>query len=402
VSAAEATFGGHLKYFYTYTNFPDDSALSALADPYRESLGNMRLKAEYRSGNWDGQVHYVLNGLYSNDLSDCALRGGIIGSGCGRLSSDHEQLFDLSSVISESDDSIVYQRLDRLVLAYSTENMVARFGRQSISWGNGMVYNPLDLFNPFPPEAIDTEYKSGDDMLYMQGLLSSGNDLQLLLIPRRKISTGELSSTESALAGKYHRLGTDYEIDLLAAINYGDQIVGAAYTGEINENVLNASLTLTRTDINEYWSAAANYNFSTVLSNRNLTGFVELFYNGFGLSGDRYSVQDVIEREDLFVRLLRGEIFTIGRFYLATGGSLELTPLFNLTPTLFVNLGDQSGLLQFSGTYSLKQNIDLLAGVNLPAGADGTEYGGIYDITPGEEQLLAPGRTLFARLAWYF
>ena len=400
-AVAETTFGGHAKFFYTYSDFPDDSVFTSIGNPYRESLGNLRLKAQYQSDRWDAQIHYVLNGLYSQDLSDCVIRVGLVGNGCAQLASDRSQLFDLSSVISEVDDSLVFQRIDRLVLSYASESLAVRFGRQAISWGNGMAYNPLDLFNPFPPDAIDTEYKRGDDMLYLQGLFSNGSDVQALYIPRRNLITGEVASNQSAVAGKYHWLGSNYELDILLAKNYGDAIIGAAYTGEWHENVVNASISLTQTDDGNTWSAAANYNYSAILADKNLTGFVELFYNGFGLSGDRHSVQDVVVQTDLFKRLARGELFTIGRYYLATGIVLEITPLLNLNPVLFVNLGDRSAMLQFSGTYSLSQNFDLLAGFNLPTGADGTEFGGI-EANPDHDELLAPGKTLFARLAWYF
>lgn len=192
-------------------------------------------------------------------------------------------------------------------------------------------------------------------------------------------------------------------IDLLAARNYGDTVVGAAYTGEWRENVINASATVTHADDENYLSVSASYNYSSILQGKNLTGFVELFYNGFGLSGKRHSIEDVIEQQALFSRLLRGELFTIGKYYLAAGTLLEATPLLNLNPILFINLGDGSAMLQFIGTYSLSQNFDLLAGFNLPMGADGTEFGGIgAGAGADQEQYLSPANTLFTRLAWYF
>ncbi len=38
-----------------------------------------------------------------------------------------------------------------------------------------------------------------------------------------------------------HWLVEDYELDLLAARNYGDNILGAGYTTELDENVINAN-----------------------------------------------------------------------------------------------------------------------------------------------------------------
>ncbi|MEN8206505.1 MAG: hypothetical protein ABFS24_10895 [Pseudomonadota bacterium] len=399
--AAEIDYGGHLKYFYTYSDFPDQSVFDGNDNPYREHLGNLRLKLEARAANWSGEIHYVMDALYSKDLASCQLRGALATGGCDNIGSDARQLFDLSTVSHHGDDALLVQRLDRLWLGYSTDKVVARFGRQSISWGNGMVYNTLDLFNPFAPDAIDTEYKRGDDMLYFQGLFYDGSDLQALLIPRRDTTTGDLEGQESSAAAKMHWLADEYELDLLAARNYGDPVLGGGYTTELGENVVNANISLTDTDNDTVFSAVINYNFSSVIRNRNLSGFIEFFYNGFGLSGRRHSIQDVVNDQDLYSRLTRGELFTTGRYYLAGSILVEMTPLLQLSPILFINLGDSSGMLQFIGTYSLAQNFDLLAGFNLPAGSDGSEFGGL-ETADEDGRLLTPPNTLFARLAWYF
>ena len=43
-------------------------------------------------------------------------------------------------------------------------------------------------------------------------------------------------------------------------------------------------------------------------------------------------------------RLERGELYTLGKHYAGASATIELTPLFLLTPSLFVNLGDPSAL----------------------------------------------------------
>ena len=399
--ATDLDFGGHLKYFYTFSDFPDESVFAGDDTPYREHIGSLRLKLGGRGSNWSGDIHYVMDGLYSKDLASCMLRGSLAGGGCEALGSDATQLFDLSTTSEIGDDLLLVQRLDRLWLGYANEQFVARFGRQAISWGNGMVYNTLDLFNPFAPDAIDTDYKRGEDMLYLQGLFESGNDLQALLVPRRNIESGDIESDESALAAKMHWLLGGNEMDLLAARNYGDNILGFGYTTEIAENVVNANISLTDTGDDTVFSAVVNYNFSSVVRGKNLNGFIEFFYNGFGLPGRENSVQDVIDDTALYERLLRGELFTTGRYYLAGSVLLEMTPLLQFNPVLFINLGDGSGMLQFIGSYSLSENIDLLAGFNLPAGPDGSEFGGLNTVA-ADTGLLTPPNTLFARLAWYF
>ena len=399
--AADIDYGGHLKYFFNYSDFPDQSVFADADNPYHEHLGNLRLKLGARGTNWSGDIQYVMDALYSKDLAACRLREALAAGDCDNLGSDARQLFDLSTSSTIGDNTLLVQRLDRLWLGYTTDRLVARFGRQAISWGNGMVYNTLDLFNPFAPDAIDTEYKRGDDMLYVQGLFDNGSDLQALLVPRRDVVSGEVEADESAVAAKMHWLANEYELDLLAARNYGDNLLGAGYTTELGENVINANISLTDTDDDTVFSAVVNYNFSAVVQNRNLSGFIEFFYNGFGLSGRRNSIEDVISDQNLYSRLVRGELYTTGRYYLAGSVLIEMTPLLQLNPALFINLGDGSGMLQFIGSYSLAQNLDLLAGFNLPAGPDGSEFGGL-DTAIADDRLLTPPNTLFARLAWYF
>jgi hypothetical protein len=399
--AADIEYGGHLKYFFNYSDFPDQSVFAGDDNPYREHLGNLRLKLGARGAHWSGDIQYVMDALYSKDLATCQLRGAVVAGGCDKPGSDARQLFDLSGSSTPGDNTLLRQYLDRLWLGYSTDRLVARFGRQAISWGNGMVYNTLDLFNPFAPDAIDTEYKRGDDMLYVQGLFDDGSDLQALLIPRRDVVSGDVEAAESAVAAKMHWLANQNELDLLAARNYGDNLLGAGYTTELGENVINANISLTDTDDDTVFSAVVNYNFSAIVQNRNLSGFIEFFYNGFGLSGRRNSIQDVVNDQPLYSRLLRGELYTTGRYYLAGSLLLEMTPLLQLNPVLFINLGDGSGMLQFIGSYSLAQNLDLLAGFSLPAGPDGSEFGGL-DTAAADDRLLTPPNTLFARLAWYF
>ncbi|MEY3007572.1 MAG: hypothetical protein RI942_1914, partial [Pseudomonadota bacterium] len=83
--------------------------------------------------------------------------------------------FALETALQSSD-----QGVDRLALSYRNSNNLLVAGRSVISWGNGLIFNPLDFFNPFSPVALDTEYKPGVDMLYWQHSTTAGNDWQLL------------------------------------------------------------------------------------------------------------------------------------------------------------------------------------------------------------------------------
>jgi hypothetical protein len=98
-------------------------------------------------------------------------------------------------------------------------------------------------------------------------------------------------------------------------------------------------------------------------------------------------------------RIARGEVYTLARDNAALGAQLEATPLVNVFANLLWNLNDASVYLQLRGVYDWQQNLQLMAGINMPAGERGTEYGGIP--MPGFGYLGA-GRSAYARVGYYF
>jgi len=67
---------------------------------------------------------------------------------------------------------------------------------------------------------------------------------------------------------------------------------------------------------------------------------------------------------------------------------------------VFVNLGDPSALFQVVFQNDLRQNLVLLSSINLPIGADGTEFGGLPTEVPG--LFLSTGPSIFVQLGWYW
>ena len=78
----------------------------------------------------------------------------------------------------------------------------------------------------------------------------------------------------------------------------------------------------------------------------------------------------------------------------------EVTPLWLLTPNVFINASDGSFLAQLVSSYDIKQDWQLLAAISLPVGTSGTEFGGIDSGITGKQ--LSTEFNLFAQLAWYF
>jgi len=399
-SSSVWTFGGHSKYQYIYTSVPGDSVLQGISgDSLQDHNLEVRLKFRVRRDRWDFDTHVQFITVHSDMLSATSDLPGLILAGSGVIN-DKRRWFDLTHEIHNEGKNATLLRLDRVSVGFTGDKTVFRFGRQAVSWGNGLLFTPMDIFNPFDPAAVDKEYKAGDDMVYGQHLLDNGNDIQAVAVIRRDLISGEVEQDKSSLALKFHGFKGAYEYDLLAAQHYGDQILGIGLSTDFGGAIWRGDLVWADTDTESVFSAVAGVSYSWVSGGRNWTGFMEYFYSGFGQRDGNYSPESLAANPELLKRLARGELFNLGRHYLGTSVTVELTPLLNLTPNFFINLTDPSALAQLVVSYDWKQDIQLLAALNVPIGPNGSEYGGIDSTQPG--LYVSTGPSLFAQLAWYF
>jgi len=379
-------FGGHTKLRAVGQTYPSDSLLHDLfGSSSVDTQGDLRLNLEHRQSGWTFNTNYQLAVLNGETFI---------------LPNDSRRLFDLTSVIDQGSESALVHRLDRLWVGYTSEKAVVRFGRQALSWGNGMFYAPMDLVNPFDPAAVDTEYKAGDDMLYLQYLRDSGADIQGAYVIRRDYLSGDVDSDAATIATKYHGFRGEGEFDVLVARHYGDNVLGLGASHAIGGAIWSGDLVVTDTDLDTIVQLSTNLSYSWNWGSKNMSGVVEYHFNGFGQHSGNYDPLSLVGNPDLLLRLGRGESFTIGRHYLAGSVLIEMTPLWSISPTLLMNASDPSGLLQLITNYSLSDNMALLGSLNFALGSNGSEFGGIETGVPN--RYLSTDAGVFAQWAWYF
>jgi hypothetical protein len=284
-------------------------------------------------------------------------------------SNDDARLFNLSDIIREHDKTLIAHRLDRLWLGYASEKTVLRFGRQALSWGNGLFFTPMDLVNPFNPASIDTEFKSGDDMLYAQYLRDNGDDLQAALVLRRNPADADVDPDRATTALKYHGFAGSSEYDLLLADSYGAKVLGAGGARSIGGAVWRADVVISDADGDRNVQLVNNLSYGWVWAGRNVSAALEYFYDD-------------------------------GTDYLAGNLLLEVSPLFTVTPTVLANVSDSQALLQLIANYSLADNKRLLGSLNLPVGH--LETGPGAGVPATTDPWLAVDWSVFAQFAWYF
>lgn len=306
----------------------------------------------------------------------------------------------LDDTLKDGNEMRALQSLDRFSVSYASERWVVTLGRQAYSWGNGIVFRPLDLFDPFAPDAVDESYKPGVDAVYAQRLFPDGSDLTALVVPRRDPATGKVARDQSSAALKWHAAGATVQLDLVAAVDYRDSVLGIGVTGAWGGAVWRASVVPEHlagggTEV----SLVANLEHAWRWRGRNVSGFIEYYRNGFGRAGRGYSLDEL--GPELLARLARGQLFDTGRDYLAVGLRIEATPLLEIDPVLLANAGDRSSLLLLQGSYSITEDLALDFGLRTASGPGGSEFGGMAARRDGGVVEAPPAR-LFARLARYF
>jgi hypothetical protein len=395
----EHDLAGHLKFQATYLHF-DKENLYAVQNGQDQFSGVLdgRLKLKASRGNFRFETHgEILASGYDGDLQLEGLGLAFENLGGRQLPSDRRRLLRLTEDLIENPNFETVIRLDRLWLAWAQEQIVVRAGRQSLSFGNGLAFSVLDLFNPFSPVEIDRDYKPGDDMLYAQ-FVNGPHDLELLAVGRRS-EHGSVQARESSFAGVYHLQIPKEEVDfeLLLAKHYDEDIYGFGLAKTLFGSVFRFDLSFVDKKIggNEI-NFLLNADRSWVLFEKNVYGFVEFFHNGFGQSDIKLSEVS----SGLSERLQRGELYTLGTDYLAFGSQVEIQPLINVFSTFILNLHDPSAFAQLRVSWDYLENQNLLCGINLGLGSGGTEYGGL-EISPGGPKL-GPGASVYARVSRFF
>ena len=398
-------WGGHVRGRASVSWPDDESALGSLeTGPYYDGSGEFRLKNKVFFGDWGYfETHYeaILSGgdTRRTAKSLAQLYPGRFTGPAGPPNDDL-RVMGLTGVLDEDDDYILYHRLDRFSLTVQPEWGTIRIGRQVLTWGNGLLFNPMDLFNPFAPTDVERDYKVGDDMVTTQFRVDRIGDFQLLYVPRRDPASHDVAWDESSLAGKWHFAAGTTEFDVMGARHYQDYVVGLGSTGFLGDAAwrMDATWTFLNEESNEdgFLSLVANMDYSWGWLGRNLYGLIEFYFNGLG--NDDYS--EALADPDIIERLERGEIYTIGRAYLAGQVQMELHPLFNAYLGVISNLADPSGIFQPRAIWDIDQDVQMTFGGNIYYGGTGTEYGG-FEI-PGTNLLNKPSNSAFLWLTYFF
>ncbi|MCB0332670.1 MAG: hypothetical protein KDD55_04175, partial [Bdellovibrionales bacterium] len=364
--AQDIDVSGHFKYQPSVSWTKQNSLQRFFGkDTLHSQEFDIRENVQSESGPFTFDIQGEFLGLGGTSYSTLEKQSLFLGQDLSLLPDDDTQLFDLSTRALDDNNFAAVARLDRLSLRYTTDQTVIKIGRQAVSFGNGLAFHVLDLFTPFSPLAIDKDYKTGADLLYAQYLFSGGSDIEGVIVPRRSLETGDIEHNVSSYALHYHTplpsLGG--ELSTLVTQHYNNWNFGSGLTLNIGEALWRGDVLVERTAENEtVFSLVTNIDRSWILSGHNIYTYIEYYRNGLGRSHRDYSLSP----SELTGKISRGELFVLGRDFLAAGVQIEFMPLWNMFFNQIFHANDGSGYSQIRSEHDLYQDITLMIGTNIP------------------------------------
>lgn len=327
-----------------------------------------RLMWQGGEGDFRFEVHGLLNYQAGDNVGFAAATAGLSPPAAP------SSFFDLSTEIYADSTQNLTFGLDRLSVSYSSQNFVLKVGRQAVTWGSGLVFRPSDIIAPFAPNAVDTAYKPGVEMIYAQVLFDNGNDIEAVFVPRREVAGGPFAWAQSTLALRSSLLLGDYDGTVLLAQDHGDMLLNLGLGGPVGDAAWNVELgqwflTGGETPLN----VLANISNSGMLGEMNITYFAEYFHNGFGV--DTATPFDELP-DALAERIATGQLFNVGQDFLALGAQIGVAPGVTVSPSLITSLNDGSQFAAINAGVSVSDNLDISFNASKGFGADGSEFGG--------------------------
>ncbi|MBV1907000.1 MAG: hypothetical protein KUG75_13060 [Pseudomonadales bacterium] len=395
LSASEMLFDSRLKIFGSSSFLPaDDLQRSLDGSPVLDINVDARFMLTHQTGNWAINLESAIN--YS--AGDSLIFSASPQSTLNQVPVDDDaRLINLTVKLSAGERHRLINRFDRASIIYREENWSVSIGRQALSWGSGLIFQPLDLFSPFSPTTVDRDYKAGDDMLNIEYLFKNGSDVQWVSVLRRDPQRG-FAWSESSSGLKWHGFVGELEIEVLAGKHFRDDIAGFSLAFPLGGAMLRSNLLLTFPEVGSVLvSGVINTDYSFAWKDRTIYIFGEYFHNGFGSKDKPVDITNI--SFGLRRRLARGELFNLQRDYVALGIQIQWHPLLGQAFTLMSNLQDMSSLGQLSFSYEPGDHQRFQFGAIKTLGKVGEEFGRI-NVLPG--LTTGGGTRVYLRYMYFF
>ena len=308
---------------------------------------------------------------------------------------DYNRRLDLEKSWQHDKHGTGRLQVDRLNLQWRTGSVDTTIGRQAIGFGRILVFSPLDVIAPFPPDAIDTDVRNGVDALH--AIFNYGLDGQIGAIA----VWGEEAEYNSFL-GTWSDNWSGMDVLLIGGELRGRNMIGTGLAGSVGTLGLKGEITFhdgkdtdeIDGDLYDSFSVAAVeawYRFANGISL-----VTQYLYNGPG-ADDPEDYPQVLASAPV----QEGLTYLLGRHYLIIAPSYEIHPLATLQGLVIYNIDDKSALMRPTLDLSLTDNLSLQAFWTWHSGDHPEVVSSLLPAVPRSEfGLFGDGGGLFIK--WFF
>jgi hypothetical protein len=275
--------------------------------------------------------------------------------------------FDWSRTFFSEEHSIMTGAVDRAWLDWTAGTVEITAGRQRVAWGTSLVWNVIDLFNPFSPLDFDNEERPGADAGRIQWYFGPNSRAEVAIAPRRQADGATAAALVKLNRGGYDWIvigGRKASFDVLGAA-WAGSILGAGFRGELRYDMPRKVM-----DHGDSYATAtidADYTFRSTLYLH-----TAVLYREQGTTGPAGGARLLEAFREGFLTPSRLDAFgEIAR---------DLTPLIKGDCAGIFNPFDRSWYFGPSLAWSVITDLDLTAMGLIFGGAPGTEFGDVGSI----------------------
>jgi hypothetical protein len=293
------------------------------------------------------------------------------------LSLPESGLLDLDWTLSEK-EKLVWRHV--FYRAYATINLrkiEVTLGRQRIAWGQGRLWNPTDVINPYNPLSVEREERPGSDAADAKWNFAELSFLEAAYAPGRN-----WDGHRSLFLGRARINFLKMDWGMMGGKSGDEDIVGLDHAAQVFEGSLRSEWTYSFGSMvrRDFSRAVISYDYSFSGLGRPLYVLGEFYYNGIGeRKKEDYPQVFLKDRDRPFV----------AKDYFGFGLGYDPTSLWRGEFYGIVNMDDGSAFLGPRILWQPIQDFEIGAGYQAFAGSDKTEYGSLKELA-------------FLQVQWYF
>jgi len=289
--------------------------------------------------------------------------------------------------------------IDRLILQWNTSNTALTIGRQAIGLSNCFYLMTNDFFQPFAPETIYREYKTGVDAVNFQYYTGALSELDVITVAGYN-ENEHINWNESALIGRSIFSAASYEWNIMVGKLPWRWMCAGAVQGEIGKLGIRAEFNVNFPETG--WKTAFGKNNSEIYIQ--IAGGIDFrFKNSLHIFMEYlYHENGFAEYNDYLDSLRKTGIFRegySGQNYLALAISYQWHPLINSHIFGICNMNDESALFSATLSCSLADEADFIIGGYYTAGDEPDLINGFPNIPT---QYGSAANSIYAELRFYF